>query len=118
MNLEVKNYYEANALWAVIMEAKFSDEPDKPELQGSPFVSDLAERTLKIVTELGDQSVKEWFSNMEVTEKSILYSKVQRKVKESHENGLSLEETSTYIKEYLRPYTIAHNTLESIYGHS
>jgi hypothetical protein len=118
MNLEVRNYYEAKALWGVLVEAKFNDNPDNEYLQGSPLVSDLAERALEVMIQLGDESVEEWFANMVVTEQSILYPKVELKVKTLVSEKMTFEDLTQEIYEYLRPYSITSSTLKSIYDRS
>ena len=115
MNLYIENFYELNALWAVIMEAKFHDDPDKPEIQGSPFVSNIAERVLELMIEHGPTGMKEFPNHLEIDETTLIYKKVISQVEICKSKFETFEETENYIFEYLRPFNIKSSVLKNIY---
>jgi hypothetical protein len=116
MNLHIENFYELNALWAAIMEAKFHDDPDKPEVQGSPLVSNVAERVLELMIEHGPDGLKDFPKFLEIDESSWMFEKVVYQVQMSKSKFESFEEIENYIFEYLRPFSIKSSILKQIYA--
>ncbi len=47
MNLEISDYWELLALHNVLMEAKFHENPFKPEIQHSPYVQNIANKVFE-----------------------------------------------------------------------
>jgi hypothetical protein len=47
LSLKLDDFWELLALHNLIMEAKFHDNPNKPEIQVSPYVSSIAEKVLE-----------------------------------------------------------------------
>jgi hypothetical protein len=50
--LRIDDYYELLALHQALLEAKFHANPDNLDVQGSPFVARIAERTLAALVEM------------------------------------------------------------------
>ena len=116
MNLHIENFYELNALWAAIMEAKFHDDPDKPEVQGSPFVSNVAERVLELMIEHGPDELRDFPNYLEIDKSSLMFEKVISQVERYKTKFESFEEIENYIFEYLRPFSIKSSVLKEVYA--
>jgi len=111
INLELSDYWELLALHNVLMEAKFHDNPLKPEIQLSPHVQSLANKVfdtlIRVEAPAPGFSSDAWMNWREASkdrrEVQVLLNKIS-----SDQNWINLNQSERveYIETFMAPLTL------------
>ncbi len=112
INLELSDYWELLALHNVLMEAKFHDNPFKPEIQLSPHVQSLANKvfeTLISVEAPAPGFSKDGWLNWQMASKDRREVQVLLRKISSDPNWVNLSQSERvgYIQTFMAPLKLA-----------
>jgi len=109
MNLEITSYDELRALHVTICEAKFHEDPNKREIQGSPFVADIAHKVYDmLISEApNDDLAQSWASHRVLVKESSMYPVVVQRCSDYFaENELSSDYRRKYLMDVAAPFRV------------
>jgi hypothetical protein len=120
MAFSIDNYYELMALHRVIMEAKFSIDPNDLEIQRSPMVANIANQVVEALIDMevskeGESSRSKWQEWRKFSPDRREYKIVQAKIKsEALWKTWSFDEQKTYIKDLVSPLQISDELVSQL----
>ncbi len=120
MVFSIDNYYELMALHRVIMEAKFSIDPNDLEIQLSPMVAKIADQVVEVLIEMevikeGESSRLKWQEWREISPDRREYQIVQTKIKsEVLWKTWSFNEQKTYVRNLFSPFQISDELISEL----
>ncbi len=112
MTFLINNYNELMALHRVVMEAKFSLQPNDPGIQGSPLVSMIANQTIESLIEMevekeGEAARLKWQEWRKISPDRKEYQFIQAKLKsDASWKTWSFDEQAKYVKDLASPLEI------------
>jgi hypothetical protein len=120
MSLSIDNYDELMALHRVIMEAKFSLEPNDAVIQGSPLVSAVANRVVGALIEIevgkeGESARLKWQKWREMSYERREYQLIQSKLKsDTSWKAWNIDEKVKYLKDLASPLQISDELISEL----
>lgn len=124
MAFSINNYYELMALHRVIMEAKFSIDPNDLEIQRSPMVANIANQVVEALIEMevskeGESSRSKWQEWRRFSTDRREYKIIQTKIKaEALWKTWSLDDQKTYVKDLISPLQISDELISKLISSS
>jgi hypothetical protein len=120
MIFSISNYDELIALHRVVMEAKFSIDPNDPAIQGSPLVAIIADQVIEAlmnveISKEGEASRIKWQRWREISPERREYQIIQDKIRaEALWKAWSFDEQADYIKILVSPLTISEELINEL----
>ncbi len=116
--LQITDYYELLALHSALMVARFSRNPIKPELPGSPYLADIANRIVQTLAEMEverghPERAERWYAKIDPTEELWQIAIRNASTKPDIWGKLSIKEKIERAKTFLSPFTITNNILDA-----
>jgi hypothetical protein len=122
MRFAVTDYYELLALHRVVMEAKFSDDPNDRAIQGSPFVAAIANRVLEALIAMdiekeGESAGLRWQNWRQVTPDYRQYQ-ITKTILQSNTvwKTWDFDDQVKYVKDLVSPLQISDELIETLLG--
>ncbi|NJN30586.1 MAG: hypothetical protein HC824_09260 [Synechococcales cyanobacterium RM1_1_8] len=115
----IENYDELMALHRVVMEAKFSVEPNDPVIQGSPFVSTIANQVVEALIEMevekeGETSRLKWQEWRKLSPERREYQIIQAKLKSNTSwKTWNFDQQVKYVKDLASPLQVADELISN-----
>jgi hypothetical protein len=120
MMFSISNYDELMALHRVVMEAKFSIDPNDSAIQGSPLVALIADQVVEALMSVeigkeGEASRVKWQKWREISPERREYQIIQAKIKaEALWKTWSFDEQVNYIKFLVSPFQISDELINEL----
>jgi hypothetical protein len=120
MAFSIDNYDELRALHRVVMEAKFSAEPNDPVIQGSPLVSTVANQVVEALIEMevgkdGETSRLKWREWRKISPERREYQIIQSKLKsDASWKTWNFNEQVKYVKDLASPLQITDELVSGL----
>jgi hypothetical protein len=120
MSLSIDNYDELMALHRVIMEAKFSLEPNDAVIQGSSLVSAVANQVVEALIEMevgkeGEPARLKWRKWREISYERREYQLIQSKLKsDTSWKAWNVDEKVKYVKDLASPLQISDELISEL----
>jgi hypothetical protein len=120
MSLSIDNYDELMALHRVIMEAKFSLEPNDVVIQGSPLVSAVANQVIEALIEMevekeGESARLKWQKWRQISYERREYQLIQSKLRsDTSWKTWNVDEKAKYVKDLASPLQISDELISEL----
>jgi hypothetical protein len=117
MNIALSDYNELRCLHLTICEAKFHPDPDRKEVQGSPFVADTANKVYdKLISEAPTaREASRWVDHRHLQTNYMIYPSILRICRNFFaKNNLTDTQKTKFIYDCAAPYTISDELLRCI----
>ncbi len=120
MVFSISNYDELMALHRVVMEAKFSIDPNDSAIQGSPLVATISDQVVEALMNIeiskeGEASRVKWQKWREISPERREYQIIQAKIRaEASWKAWSFDEQTGYIKILVSPLTISEELINEL----
>ena len=117
---QVTDYYELLALHRALMEAKFAEDPNDQDIQGSPLIANLANRVVETLIEVekrrGMSQTDERWMNWRIATKNRREWRVTEEYirRTSAWQRWTEKEKRTYVKDILSPLIIKDELLSEL----
>lgn len=112
MNLAFSSYDELRCLHLTICEAKFHEDPNRWEIQGSPFVGETANKVydLLISNAPTPEKAAEWEAFRNLEQNNMVFPVVRSRSAQSfRENDWSDETKRKYLVDLAAPFTLSES---------
>ena len=119
MKIAISSYDELRCLHHALCEAKFHPDPDKKEIQGSPFVAETANKVfdLLISEAPSDQVSEEWRSHRILRANSMILPAIKVRCDDWFAaNDLTREEKIDFLEDVAAPYVLTDDLITVILG--
>lgn len=120
MAFSINNYDELIALHRVVMEAKFSAEPNDPLIQGSPLVSTVANQVVEALIEMevekeGEASRLKWQEWRQLSPERREYHIIQAKLKSDFSwKKWNPDEQVKYVRDLASPLQVTDELISNL----
>lgn len=119
MKISISSYDELRCLHLALCEAKFHRDPDRKEVQGSPFVAETANKVydLLIAEAPSEQVAEDWRSHRVLQTKSMILPVIKNRCDEWFSlNTLTWDEKLEYLGDVAAPYELTDEVISTILG--
>jgi hypothetical protein len=122
MIFSIDDYDQLMALHRVMMEAKFTPEPNDRDIQGSPLVAAIADQIVECLTDMdsaktGAAARSKWQAWRTISPERREYQIIQAKLNsESAWRKLSAAEQTQYVKDLVSPLLISDQLIRELIG--
>lgn len=120
MIFSISDYYELMALHRVVLEAKFSENPNNPAIQGSPFVATIANQVIEAlmsvdISKEGESSRVKWQAWRTISPERREYQIVKAKIRaEALWKTWSFDEQVNYVRILVSPFQISDELINDL----
>ncbi|BAZ04017.1 hypothetical protein [Calothrix sp. NIES-3974] len=120
MAFSINNYDELIALHRVVMEAKFSTDPNDPVIQGSPLVSTVANQVVEALIEMevekeGEASRLKWQEWRQLSPERREYQIIQAKLKSDFSwKKWNPDEQVKYVRDLASPLQVTDELISNL----
>jgi hypothetical protein len=120
MIFSIDSYDELRALHRALMEAKFSESPNDPAIQGSPLLSSISNRVVEAliaieITKEGEISRAKWQEWRQLTPIRREYKIVRAKLRsEAAWKNWSSPEKIKYVKDLISPLQASEEIIDTL----
>ena len=117
MNIPLDDYNELRCLHLTICEAKFHENPDRKEVQGSPILAITAHKVFdRLISEAPTaREASRWTEHRNLQTNYMIYPSIIMVCKNHFaKNSLSDSERSQFIHDVAAPYLVSDSVMNSI----
>jgi hypothetical protein len=119
MKIAISSYDELRCLHLALCEAKFHRDPERKEVQGSPFVADTANKVFELlIAEAPSEKVAEdWRAHRVLQTNSVILPAIKNRCEEWFSlNTLTWDEKLEYLQDVAAPYELTDELVSTILG--
>jgi hypothetical protein len=122
MIFSIDDYDQLMALHRVMMEAKFTTDPNDSDIQGSPLVAAIAHQIVETLAEMdsgktGEAARSKWQAWRTISPERREYQIIQTKLSSAPGwRTLSASEQTQYVKDLVSPLLISDELIRQLIG--